>query len=68
MKGRFFAMTLGNRSCASFMLAIEAKCQLLGISKKLALYTFFPAKMYKPAFLKKFKTVHFARSANLALG
>ena len=50
------------------MLAIEAKCQLVGISEHSALHAFVPAKMYEPAFLQKLKTVHLAKSANLALG
>ena len=54
--------------CTSFVLAIEAEHQLVGISEQSALHAFVPAKMYKPAFLQKLKTVHLAKSANLALG
>ena len=68
MEVRFFAMTAGNRLCASFVLAIEAERWLVGISRQLALRAFVPAKIYEPAFLQKLKTVHFAKSANLALG
>ena len=68
MEARFFAMTPGNRLCASFVLAIEAECQLVGISEQSALHAFVPAKMYKPAFLQKLKTVRLAKAANLALG
>ena len=55
IEASFFTMTLGNRLCASFVLAIEAECQLVGISEQLALYAFVPAKMYEPAFLQKLK-------------
>ena len=68
MEARFFAMTPGNRSCASFVFAIKAKLRLVGISEQSALHAFVPAKMYKPAFLQKLKTVHLAKAANLALG
>ena len=61
-------MTLGNRPCTSFVLAIEAECRLVGISEQLALHAFVPAKIYEPAFLQKLKTVHLAKSANLDLG
>ena len=61
-------MTLGNRLYASFVLAIEAEYQLVGISEQSALHAFVPAKVYEPAFLQKLKTVHFAKSDNLALG
>ena len=50
------------------MLAIEAERWLVGISEQLALHAFVPEKMYEPAFLQKLKTVHLAKSANLALG
>ena len=68
MEARFFAMTPGNRLCASFVLAIEAERQLVGISEQSALHAFVPAKMYKPAFLQKLETVRLAKSAYLALG
>ena len=61
-------MTLWNRSCASFVLAIEAEYHLVGISEQSALHAFVPAKMYEPAFLQKLEIVHLAKSANLALG
>ena len=68
MEARFFAMTPGNRSCTSFVLAIEAECRLVGISEQSALHAFVPTKIYEPPFLQKFATVHFVKSANLALG
>ena len=68
MEARFFAMTTGNRLCASFVLAIEAERRLVGISEQSALHAFVPAKMYKLAFLQKLKTVHLMKSTNLALG
>ena len=68
MKARFFAMTLGNRSCASFVLAIEAERRLVGISEQSALHAFVPTKICEPAFLQKPETVHLAKAANLALG
>ena len=67
MEARFFAITPGNRLCASFVLAIEAECWLLGISEQSALHAFVPAKICKPAFLQKFETVHLAKAANFAL-
>ena len=61
-------MIPGNRSCASFVLAIEAERQLVGISEQLALHAFVPAKIYELAFLQKLETMHLAKSANLAWG
>ena len=61
-------MTPGNRLCATFVLAIKAEHQMVGISEHSALHAFLPAKMYKLAFLQKLETVHLARAANLALG
>ena len=61
-------MALGNRSCASFVLVIKAKRQLVGISEQLALYAFVPAKIYKPAFLQKLEIVRLAKSTDLTLG
>ena len=68
MEATFFAIPPGNRSCASFMLAVEAKYRLVCISEQLALHAFVPTKMYEPAFLQKLKTVRLAKAANLALG
>ena len=51
MEARFFAITPGNRPYASFVLAIEAECQLIGIPEQSALHAFVPEKMYKPIFL-----------------
>ena len=68
IEARFFPMTQGNRSYASFVLAIEAQHWLVGKYEQSALHAFVPAKMYKPAFLQKLKTVYLSKVANLALG
>ena len=68
MEARFFYIAPGNRLCASFVLAIEAERRLVGISELSALYAFVHAKVYKPVFLQKLKTVCLVKFVNLTLG